>query len=74
MHRLFLKPIRIPSSAGLVYGLKKETLKLFLANGKQGPAARTNNKQGNVDQIQADNVIKRSRDSQKPERNSKYFC
>jgi hypothetical protein len=32
----------------------------FLANGKQGLAALTNNKQENLDQIQADNVTKRS--------------
>ncbi len=34
--------------------------KYFAANWKQGPAALTNNKQENVDQIQADNGIKRS--------------
>jgi hypothetical protein len=34
------------------------TLLLFPTNGKQGPVALTNNKQENVDQIQADNVIK----------------
>jgi hypothetical protein len=33
----------------------------FSANGKHGPAALTNNKQENVDQIRKDNVIKRSR-------------
>ncbi len=27
------------------------------ANGKQGPSALTNNKQENIDQIQANNVI-----------------
>ncbi len=32
----------------------------FPANGKQGPAALTNNKQEIVDQIQADSMIKRS--------------
>ncbi len=31
----------------------------FSANGKQGPAALTNNKQENVNHIQADNVIHR---------------
>jgi hypothetical protein len=33
--------------------------KYVLANRKQGPTALTNNKQEYVDQIQADNVIKR---------------
>jgi hypothetical protein len=33
---------------------------LFPANGGQGPAAMTNNQQETVDQIQADNIIKRS--------------
>jgi hypothetical protein len=32
-------------------------MKCFSANGKQGPAAMTNNKQEKVDQMQADNVI-----------------
>jgi hypothetical protein len=32
------------------------------ANKKQGPAALTNKKQGNLDQIHADNIAKRSGD------------
>jgi hypothetical protein len=37
-----------------------QNLKLYPANGKQGPAALTNYKQDNVDQIKADNIIKPS--------------
>jgi hypothetical protein len=33
-------------------------VQLFPANEEQGPAAWTNNKQENEDQIQADNVLK----------------
>ncbi len=66
------KPLRIPSSAGLVFDLKKR-VKPFSAKGKQGPAAWTNNKQENVDQIQANNVIKRNGVRINTGRNSKIL-
>jgi len=43
--------------------IKKGKVKFatFLANGKQGPAALTNNVQENVDLFLADNMIQRGR-------------
>ncbi len=51
----------LPSSIGLVNDQKGGMeFATFTANWKREPAALTNNKQENVDQIQTDNVIKRS--------------
>jgi hypothetical protein len=49
------------------------TFSLFPANRKQGPAARTNNKQENVNQIQANNVMKRSEVRKNRKEIQKYF-
>ncbi len=50
----------IPSSIWLVNDQKKvaQNLQVVSANGKQEPEVLTNNKQENVHQIQADNVVK----------------
>ncbi len=52
----------IPSSVGVVNDQKNGGVEFaaFPANGKQGHAALTNNQQQNVDQMQKNNVIKRS--------------